>query len=262
MELIRAKMTEEESQAQNEALEWNDLFKRIDAQLPNDFSRDGGSTASVVAKLGDEKIIVANTGDSRSIIVAYERTAGKDSGSAASNVKLLYQTRQDKADLPEEKARIQAGGGFILMPREVMGTTVSSRVQIAVPEMNGVVSLAMSRSFGDQYAKRVGVIVDPTIGVLQISELKQRYLEESGRSGASDASVQMFAISLSDGLFDYIDIQEIAETLATSFESQADGALYKACEGLIMQSSRQWMSFSQKIGQSYRDDISIAVQKI
>lgn len=264
MELIRAKMSEGESQAGNEASEWNDLFKKIEAQLPNDFSRDGGSTASIVAKLGDEKIIVANTGDSRSIIVAYERTTGKESASAASNVKLLYQTRQDKADQPEEKARIEAGpnSGFVLMPQEVMGTMVSSRVQVAVPEMNGFVSLAMSRSFGDQYAKRVGVIVDPTVGVLRISELKKSYLDESGRSGASDASVQMFAISLSDGLFDYIDIQEIAETLATSFETQVDGALYKACEGLIMQSSRQWMSFSQKIGQSYRDDISIAVQKI
>jgi hypothetical protein len=73
----------------------------------------------------------------------------------------------------------------------------------------------------------------------------------------------MFAVSVSDGLFDKVPIEEIAQYLAVALESDDNGgSLYKACEELITKSSNIWLEKSSMFGQSYRDDISIAVHRL
>jgi hypothetical protein len=171
-------------------------------------------------------------------------------------------------------ARIESAGGVVELPQSFFGTEMSSRV--LVPIMNfggGIMSLAMSRSFGDALAKAVGVIVDPTVDVLRITELRKQYKKSSslGNNNGTilpgendnDDSIQMFAVSVSDGLFDKVPIEEIAQRLALGFESDGnDGSIYKACEELIQKSSKIWLERSAMFGQSYRDDISIAVHRL
>jgi serine/threonine protein phosphatase PrpC len=146
---------------------------------------------------------------------------------------------------------------------------MSSRVLVPIINAGAIMSLAMSRSFGDALAKAVGVIVDPTIDVLRIAELRKHYKGGLGNDGTilldhdENESIQMFAVSVSDGLFDKVPIEEIAQYLAVALESDDNGgSLYKACEELITKSSNIWLEKSSMFGQSYRDDISIAVHRL
>eukprot|EP00557_Chaetoceros_sp_GSL56_P011346 CAMPEP_0176478804 /NCGR_PEP_ID=MMETSP0200_2-20121128/1385_1 /TAXON_ID=947934 /ORGANISM="Chaetoceros sp., Strain GSL56" /LENGTH=610 /DNA_ID=CAMNT_0017874773 /DNA_START=113 /DNA_END=1946 /DNA_ORIENTATION=+ len=240
---------------------WMELYQRIDSKLPKDLVDNGGCTASVIAKIRNDTIIVANTGDSQTFIVGYQRPKNPNKlditqsssssttimASSSLNVTILYKTKQHKAHIPEEMKRIESAGGIVEPPRTVFGTEMSSRVLVPIADSEGaVMSLAMSRSFGDALAKAVGVIVDPTVDVLHITELRKRYQNGrrvGGNNGTmplshddfDEESIQMFAVSVSDGLFDQVAIEEIAQVLALGFESddKIGGSLYKACEELI-----------------------------
>ena len=190
-----------------------------------------------------------------------------------SSVKIVHKTRRDKAHLPEERERIESAGGDIQLPQIVFGGTMSSRVHYPIPG-GFYYSLAMSRSLGDAFSKDFGVIADPIVDVFQIQELKTRIevkeintsLRSSGgvlRQEVDANDVELFLVSLSDGLFDELEIEEMAQYLAFSLERHESGARYKACKDLIVKSSQLWTGVSVGRGtQLYRDDISIAVRKI
>jgi hypothetical protein len=80
-----------------------------------------------------------------------------------------------------------------------------------------------------------------------------------------DPIVGMFAVTGSDGIFDYIDQQQVANEVANSLfvtdkdsESQSPHALMESIQGLIMKSSKLWIMYQR----GYRDDITLAVKKI
>lgn len=83
-----------------------DTFLEIDRNIP--IVPGGGSTASVILRL-DQKLYVANTGDSQSFVATYNV--------ATDIVKIVYQNGLHKPHLPEERARIEGQGGEVLMPR-------------------------------------------------------------------------------------------------------------------------------------------------
>ena len=130
----------------------------------------------------------------------------------------------------------------------------------------------MSRSLGDAYSKRVGVIPNPTVDVFQIQDLRGIAVnfaleglngEAIDDNNIEEDDVQLFAVSLSDGLFEYLEIEDIAQQLAESLEGGSKGGLYNTCQSLILQSSRAWMKQTmERDMQLYRDDISIAVHRI
>ncbi len=83
--------------------------------------------------------------------------------------------------------------------------------------------------------------------------------------------LQFFAIAASDGIFDVLSPETVAEYLGQIlFDNCRQGrmelqsgnclSLLDACERLIREASRLWMRDS--IGLQYRDDISIIVSKI
>ena len=261
----------------NDARGWIDLFKMMNHKIPPRFSWQSGSTASIIVRSSDE-LYIANTGDSMSFVVAYEKSkvasaVDASDASLSSSVKIVYKTRRDKAHLPEERKRIESAGGDIQLPQIVFGGTMSSRVHYPIPG-GFYYSLAMSRSLGDAFSKDFGVIADPIVDVFQIQELKTRIevkeintsLRSSGgvlRQEVDANDVELFLVSLSDGLFDELEIEEMAQYLAFSLERHESGALYKACKDLIVKSSQLWTGVSVGRGtQLYRDDISIAVRKI
>ena len=234
-----------------------ETFIELDKTAPAE--KSGGCTASVVLQLGKDAY-VANAGDSRSLIATFNK--------ATSEVKIVYITREDKPDLPEERSRVESMGGQVYVPtpdRIRMGA--SSRVLYVDPVTGGTNGLAMSRSIGDWAAGEKGVIPDPTVDVIDIEKLINGN-EECAASAENAAGgelsqcrgdIEVFAVSATDGLLDFMNVNDIANTIATSLYVDDGPHPLSACESLITTAASAW--WQAKNGQ-YRDDIAIAVSKL
>merc|ERR1739844_814644 len=71
--------------------------------------------------------------------------------------------------------------------------------------------------------------------------------------------VEVFAVSATDGLLDFIPVEEIAKTVANSLYVKEGPHPLSACESLITTAASAW--WKAKNGR-YRDDIAIAVSKL
>jgi serine/threonine protein phosphatase PrpC len=265
-----------------------ETFVELDTRAPAEES--GGCTATVVLKL-DDKVYVANAGDSRSFLVAYRERTGETS--------VLYMSREDKPSLPDERARVEAMGGQVYIP--IRGT---SRVVYHDPRTGAPSGLAMSRSIGDWAAGKLGVIPDPIVDVIDMSELVDALLvnttaDHSFRNRAStnsrslsskasvasaeatvDASgsvmatnanegdsfvqddgddVYIFAVCATDGMTDYLEAIDIATVLSKSLFDEKGAHPITAVEHLVFSAANAWQQ--DKLGR-YRDDISIAVSTL
>ena len=69
------------------------------------------------------------------------------------HVQIVYQSREDKPDLPEEKARIVAAGGYVHIPPEYDNDV--PRAYYIDENGRARYGLAMSRSLGDWKVKGV-----------------------------------------------------------------------------------------------------------
>jgi serine/threonine protein phosphatase PrpC len=234
-----------------------DIFIELDKTAPAEVS--GGCTATMVLQ-HENKIYTANAGDSRSMICVYRETTKR--------VQVVYISREDKPELPDEMARVNAAGGQVYLP--VRGT---SRVLYTDPETGMQSGLAMSRSIGDWEVGKLGVIPDPIVHVLDIPELVQSKLLEDcevldpDSGGVTteclpegvDDDVYIFAISATDGLMDFATPETVAQTVAVSLYDKDGPHLLTALEQLIYMAAQGWEQSKQ--GQ-YRDDIAIAVAQL
>jgi len=141
--------------------EW---LKRADRYNMND-----GSTC-ITAFVRGSLLIVANVGDSRAVL-------GCDG-------KALAMSRDHKPNRPEERRRIAAAGGHVV-------------VSLGVHRVNGV--LAVSRAFGDKNM-RPAIKADP--------ELKEKMLEPGDN----------FLILGTDGLWDMVTNQEAVNVVARGLD--------------------------------------------
>ena len=135
----------------------SNLFVEADIQIQKerfDF-KNSGTTCVLVLQL-EEKIICANAGDSRAIMI-YDKN--KDDSLLESQI---YNLSYDcKPELPNEKKRIYESGGSVEKALDENDQPVGPyRVWANGEEYPG---LAMSRSIGDIDAKKIGVIPNPQI---------------------------------------------------------------------------------------------------
>mmetsp|Transcript_38209 Transcript_38209/g.92923 ORF Transcript_38209/g.92923 Transcript_38209/m.92923 type:complete len:340 (-) Transcript_38209:60-1079(-) len=241
----------------------------------------GGCTATLVLQLGS-KVFVANAGDSVSFVgVATSTNSNKKQKIKKKvDVEVIYQTREDKPDLPEERKRIHEAGGYVHIPEDPNHDV--PRAYNIDEYGRARYGLAMSRSLGDWSVQ--GVIAEPIVDVIDLQQIQTSYLEscrlssssskESNKQEKCDSmdpdSIRFFAVSMSDGMADYLEVDDVAQTLATSLfasstsnndcdddetTSPRNQHPLSAAESLIRKSAKIW---DADYNGQYRDDIVVA----
>lgn len=176
------------------------------ALLVTDIRYETSGCTCVTVYCKGNKLYVANVGDSRAVMAYEDKTSIE--GTTAMLAKNL--TRDHKPDDPDEKARIEAWGGFVCPPHE---EGLSARVYLEAEFRS--IGLAMSRSIGDHAVKHVGVIPEPEIKIFDIQP-EDRYM-----------------IMASDGVWEFISSQVVSTILALIDVS----VLKQAC---IVSYRKQW----------------------
>ena len=128
-------------------------------------------------------------------------------------------------------SRINKYGGRVESYRDNSGNFVGPE-RVWNKEMDGP-GLAMSRSFGDEIAHKIGVVVDPEI-------LESYFLKED-----------KFIVLGSDGIWEFISNNEVVEIVKNYYlENNIEGAI----EHLYSESSKRWIMEEEVV-----DDITIIV---
>jgi len=272
---------DEEQQQQQIKAALHESFVEIDATVPT--KGVGGCTASVIFQ-HKQQLYFANAGDSVSFLSLHHVPTNITS--------IMYQTREDKASIPEEKERVERMGGEVYLPPPSKPHATSRVIFHDSARNDAITGLAMSRSLGDWDAGKVGVIPDPIIDMLEMDQILQQFLDslkESSKDGECEVQantgecisierdenisyqkedVIVFAVSATDGMMDYVMPQEISDLVATSFapsllekgeEEQLSKHLLNICKTLIIEAATGWHYSKQG---RYRDDIAISVSKI
>ena len=187
-----------------------------DERIDSTFS---GSTC-VTVLFTPTRLICINVGDSRCVMGKYN------------NNKKWYSknlTRDHKPSEPDEMERIISSGGKVEAYRDNFGNFVGpERVWKKEGDAPG---LAMSRSFGDEVAHTIGVIVNPEINEYQL-------LNED-----------KFFILASDGIWEFISSEEVVNIVKDFYlENDIEGALTY----LYKEASKRWIMEEEVI-----DDITI-----
>lgn len=186
-----------------------DTFDNVSSSLFNTKTINSvcSGTTSINIIATPTKLIIANVGDSRAIIGRYN------------NGKWGYEqlSRDHKPNEKDEQARILKMGGRI-HPFYQKGVPIGPRrVWIKDQEKPG---LAMSRSFGDQLAKTVGVVSTP--------EIKDYSFRKDDK----------FMLIASDGLWEYLSNQECVEIVKIFYKNKdAKGCV----ESLYRNSRKRWL---------------------
>lgn len=164
-----------------------------------------GSTCVVVIIIGDV-CICGNVGDSRAILA-------RTSSSGWFPVPL---SEDHKPTVEDERARIIERGGIIAQQCSSSGVS-SGPLRVWLPGLQAP-GLAMTRSMGDNVASKIGVVSDP--------EMRQIMLTDQD---------QMLVLA-SDGLWEVLSNEEVVAILRRYEASGVD----QAAEKLMEEAQRRW----------------------
>ena len=182
---------------ENESLK---RYKQIDSDL------SGSTCVSVIYT--PKKLIIANLGDSRCVLGTKNKNEWK----------YINLSRDHKPDIKEEADRIKKKGGRIRPMIDEDGNFVGPmRVYMKDKDMPG---LAMTRSFGDNFASIAGTICEP--------EIKEHILVPEDK----------FIVLASDGLFEFIGSEEVGNIVKGYYEKND---IVGCCEYLYKESYRKWL---------------------
>ena len=162
-----------------------------------------GTTCVMVLQVG-EKIICANVGDSRAIIVK------------GNNYMITPLSIDQKPTDPEESKRIIASGGEISQFEEDGEKSGPYRVWKKGEEYPGI---AMSRSIGDFVASSLGVIPEPI------------FIEDKVDKDTK------FIVIASDGVWEFLDNQAVTDIVLPFYKKNDPNG---ACRALIKESTDWW----------------------
>ena len=209
-------------------IDFSKLFKEcfllMDSKLSDNKSIDTelSGTTCVSLLFCDNRIISANVGDSRAIKGQYDSNKNKWS--------YIPLSRDHKPSDKDEAERIKNCKGIIHPYIDDDGNFAGPDRVWMDDELPG---LAMSRSFGDNVASRVGVFSEPEVKIFPFKEEDK------------------FIVIASDGLWEYVTNDEVTDIVSEYFEKKdCDGAVSKLYEI----SHERWVQYDD-----YIDDISIIV---
>ena len=201
-----------------------DILKKVFKHSEKDINKGlidaefSGTTCVMVFQIG-EKIICANVGDSRAILVKGEK--GKN---------IIPLSIDQKPNDPEEKKRIEAAGGEIAQYEEDGEKSGPYRVWAKGQPYPGI---AMSRSIGDYVASSLGVIPEPI------------FIEET-----IDKDTKFIVIG-SDGIWEFLTNKKVVHIVLPFYEkNDPDGA----CKALIKEATEWWNKEDIVV-----DDITVVV---
>jgi serine/threonine protein phosphatase PrpC len=167
-----------------------------------------------------EKILCANVGDSRAIMVKENNKVNK----------IIPLSIDQKPDDPEESKRIIENGGEISQFEEDGEKSGPFRVWKKGEAYPGI---AMSRSIGDLIASTLGVIPVP------------KFIEEKIDNDTK------FIVVASDGVWEFLDNQKVTDIVMPFYKkNDPDGA----CKALIKESTEWWNQEDVVV-----DDITVIV---
>ena len=185
-----------------------EVLKRVFRHAERDLEKNGevdanfsGTTCVMVFQVG-ERIICANVGDSRAIIVKGDKA-----------IPLSF---DQKPDDPEESKRIKENGGEISQYEEDGEKSGPFRVWQKGEAYPGI---AMSRSIGDFIASKLGVIPEP------------KFIEEK-----IDKDTK-FIIVASDGIWEFLDNDAVKKITMPYYEKNDPNG---ACKELIKRATEFW----------------------
>ena len=187
----------------------SDILKRAFRHAERDIEKNSdidanfsGTTCVMVLQVG-EKILCANVGDSRAIMVK-------------ENNVIIPLSIDQKPDDPEERKRIEENGGEISQYEEDGEKSGPFRVWKKGEVYPGI---AMSRSIGDFIATTLGVVPVP------------KFIEEK-----IDKDTK-FIVLASDGVWEFLSNEKVAEIVLPYYKkNDPDGA----CKALIKKSTEWW----------------------
>ena len=189
------------------------IFTDADMQIRKEKfdCQNSGTTCIIIIQL-EEKIICANAGDSRGILIF-----DKNDNDNLLNSQIYNLSYDCKPDLPNERQRIYECGGCVEKAVDENGEEGGPfRVWALGEEYPG---LAMSRSIGDLDAKKIGVIPNPQIVEYTLS---------------SESKYMMVA---SDGIWEFISNEE-AMRIGNKYYLRNDAA--GLCKELYEKSLNLW----------------------
>ena len=191
------------------------IFVDADTQIAKEkFNVEmSGTTCVLVIQLG-ERLICANAGDSRGILIYEEKNSFN-----LSNTKIFMLSYDCKPEIPFEKKRIEANGGVVsqIIDEEDNEPSGPFRVWVKGEAYPGI---AISRSIGDMDAKKVGVIPNPQIIEYTLTP-QSKYM-----------------IICSDGIWEYLSNEEVME-FAKKFYIKSDPL--NLCKELTQKSTALWL---------------------
>ena len=186
-----------------------DIVKKVFRHAERDISKNSdidanfsGTTCVMLFQVG-EKLICANVGDSRAILVK-------------GNNEIIPLSIDQKPDDPEETKRIVENGGEISQFEEDGEKSGPFRVWKKGEAYPGI---AMSRSIGDLIATTLGVIPEP------------KFIEEKVDKDCK------FIVLASDGVWEFLDNKAVTDIVMNYYKkNDPEGA----CKELIKKSTEWW----------------------
>ena len=204
------------------------IFLEADKQIRNEHfdSYLSGTTCVIIIQI-EEKIICANCGDSRAILI-YENKKNNLTNNLK-NTKIFALSNDCKPDLPQEKYRIIKSGGTVEQSENEKGEKVGPyRVWEGDKDYPG---LAMSRSIGDLAAKKVGVIPNPLF--------KEFIIDNNSK----------YLVICSDGVWEFLSNENVMEICNKYYLRNDVNGL---CQELIKKATFWWEKEDDVI-----DDITV-----
>ena len=196
-----------------------EAYVDVDTTLADNVDAQVSGTTAVTVFMRKNHMWLANSGDSRAIIVRKRKNQP--------GFKSIDLTEDQKPDTPAETKRILSMGGHVT-PAGANGSP--SRV------WHNLRGLAMARSIGDHAAATVGVIAEPEITEYDVHE--------------DDFCI----VIASDGVWELLTSDQVADIVFQVAEKDPTDVA-KMVEAIVEQSSYMWKVEEG----DYRDDITVVL---